>query len=88
MSKKKILLVRSTPNDLDINGYNVQQVGLGKVFCDMGYDSKKMVLLARSLFFMKIMASRLLALKNLENGSLGGVLIWKLHRRSSLHNMI
>lgn len=38
MSKKKILLVRSTPNDLDINGYNVQQVGLGKVFCDMGYD--------------------------------------------------
>ena len=36
--KKKILLVRATPNDLDINGYNVQQVGLGKVFVKMGYD--------------------------------------------------
>lgn len=35
---KKILLVRATPNDLDINGYNVQQVGLGKVFVKMGYD--------------------------------------------------
>lgn len=35
---RKILLVRATPNDLDINGYNVQQVGLGKAFCDMGYN--------------------------------------------------
>lgn len=35
---KKILLVRSTPNDIDINGYNVQQVGLGKAFVDLGYD--------------------------------------------------
>lgn len=35
---KKILLIRATPNDLDINGYNVQQVGLGKVFVQMGYD--------------------------------------------------
>lgn len=36
--KKKILLVRSTPNDIDINAYNVQQVGLGKQFCHLGYD--------------------------------------------------
>ena len=36
--KKKILLVRSTPNDIDINGYNVQQVGLGRAFVDLGYD--------------------------------------------------
>lgn len=35
---KRLLLVRSTPNDIDINGYNVQQVGLGKAFVDMGYD--------------------------------------------------
>ena len=35
---KRILLVRSTPNDIDINGYNVQQVGLGKAFVDMGYN--------------------------------------------------
>ena len=38
MKSKKILLVRSTPNDIDINGYNVQQVGLGKAFVDMGYS--------------------------------------------------
>ena len=35
---KRILLVRSTANDIDINGYNVQQVGLGKAFVDMGYN--------------------------------------------------
>lgn len=35
---KKVLLVRSTPNDLDINGYNVQQVGIGKCFVNKGYD--------------------------------------------------
>lgn len=35
---KRILLVRATPNDIDINGYNVQQVGLGKAFVDLGYD--------------------------------------------------
>ncbi len=35
---KKILLVRATPNDLDINGYNVQQIGIGKVFVKLGYD--------------------------------------------------
>ncbi len=35
---KKILLIRSTANDLDINSYNVQQLGIGRAFCDMGYD--------------------------------------------------
>lgn len=35
---KKILLIRATPNDLDINGYNVQQLGLGKDFVRLGYD--------------------------------------------------
>lgn len=34
----KILLVRSTPGDLNIGGYNVQQIGLGKAFVDMGYN--------------------------------------------------
>lgn len=38
MRNKRILLVRSTPNDIDIKGYNVQQVGLGKAFVNMGYD--------------------------------------------------
>jgi glycosyltransferase involved in cell wall biosynthesis len=35
---KRILLVRSTHGDLNISGYNVQQIGLGKAFVDMGYD--------------------------------------------------
>ena len=35
---KRILLVRSTPIDIDIKGYNVQQVGLGKAFVELGYD--------------------------------------------------
>lgn len=35
---KKVLLVRATPNDLDINGYNVQQVGIGKTFVNKGCD--------------------------------------------------
>lgn len=38
MKKGKILLVRATPGDLDIKGYNVQQLGLGKAFCHLGYD--------------------------------------------------
>lgn len=38
MKKGKILLVRATPGDLDINAYNVQQLGLGKAFCHLGYD--------------------------------------------------
>lgn len=35
---KKVLLIRSTPNDIDINAYNVQQVGIGKAFCDKGFN--------------------------------------------------
>lgn len=35
---KRILLIRATPNDLDIKGYNVQQLGLGKEFVRLGYD--------------------------------------------------
>lgn len=35
---KKILLVRSTAVDININDYNVQQIGLGKAFVEMGYD--------------------------------------------------
>ncbi len=35
---KRILLVRSTHGDLDIKGYNVQQLGLGKAFVDLGYN--------------------------------------------------
>ncbi len=38
MKRKRILLVRSTPNDLDVDGYNVQQLGLGKAFVNLGYD--------------------------------------------------
>ncbi len=38
MKKGKILLVRSAPYDLDISTYNVQEVGLGKAFCELGYD--------------------------------------------------
>lgn len=38
MKKKRILLVRATPTDLDIKAYNVQQLGLGKAFCHLGYD--------------------------------------------------
>lgn len=36
--KGKILLVRSAPYDLNVNTYNVQEVGLGKAFCELGYD--------------------------------------------------
>lgn len=35
---KNILLVRATPNDLDINSYNVQQVGIGKSLVNKGYN--------------------------------------------------
>lgn len=35
---KKILYVRSAPYDVDINGYNIQEIGLGKAFCELGYD--------------------------------------------------
>ena len=36
--KKKILMVRSNPYDFNPNSYNVQEVGLGKAFCHLGYD--------------------------------------------------
>ncbi len=37
---KNVLLVRSTPNDLDIEAYNVQQIGIGRCFVDkkINYD--------------------------------------------------
>lgn len=35
---KKVLYVRSAPYDLDINTYNIQEIGLGKAFCEIGYD--------------------------------------------------
>lgn len=38
ISMKQILLVRATPNDLDINAYNVQQVGIGKSLVNKGYN--------------------------------------------------
>lgn len=34
----KILFVRSTPYDEDLNGYNVQGAGIAKAFCRLGYD--------------------------------------------------
>ena len=35
---KKILYVRTGPYDLNINSYNVQEVGLAKAFCRLGYN--------------------------------------------------
>ncbi len=34
----KILFIRSTPYDEDLNGYNVQGVGIAKAFCTLGHD--------------------------------------------------
>ena len=34
----KILIVRSAPFDANPKGYNVQEMGLSKALCDMGYD--------------------------------------------------
>lgn len=34
----KVLLVRNTPYDTDPNTYNVQEIGIGKAFCRLGYD--------------------------------------------------
>lgn len=34
----KVLFVRSTPYDEDLNGYNVQGAGIAKAFCKLGYD--------------------------------------------------
>lgn len=38
MANKKILLIRNTPYDADFSTYNIQEVGLGKAFCRLGYD--------------------------------------------------
>lgn len=35
---KKILLLRFTPYDSNPNSYNIQEVGIGKAFCRMGFD--------------------------------------------------
>lgn len=35
---KKILMVRPAPWDSDFKAYNIQEVGLGKAFCRLGYD--------------------------------------------------
>lgn len=36
--KKKILLLRSTPYDPNLKGYNIQEIGIGRAFCRLGYD--------------------------------------------------
>ena len=36
--RKKVLLVRTMPYDFDPNSYNVQEIGIGKAFCRLGYD--------------------------------------------------
>ncbi len=38
MRKGKILYVRSGPYELSFDSYNLQEVGLGKAFCSLGYD--------------------------------------------------
>ena len=38
MTNKKILYVRSAPYKVNISGYNLQEIGLGKAFCNLGYD--------------------------------------------------
>ena len=35
---KKILVMRFTPYDSDFSSYNIQEVGLGKAFCRLGYN--------------------------------------------------
>ena len=34
----KILFVRTASNEINLNQYNLQGVGLGKAFVDLGYD--------------------------------------------------
>ena len=34
----KVLLVRNTPYDANPNTYNIQEIGIGKAFCRLGYD--------------------------------------------------
>lgn len=36
--KKKILLIRNTPYDASPSSYNIQEIGIGKAFCRLGYD--------------------------------------------------
>lgn len=36
--KKKILLIRNTPYDANPSNYNIQEIGIGKAFCRLGYD--------------------------------------------------
>ena len=36
--KKKVLVLRTMPYDFDPNSYNVQEIGIGKAFCKLGYD--------------------------------------------------
>ena len=38
MKKGKILYIRNAPFDINPNSYNVQEMGLGKAFCKLGYD--------------------------------------------------
>ncbi|NLL92680.1 MAG: glycosyltransferase family 4 protein [Clostridiales bacterium] len=35
---KKVLLIRTMPYDFDPTSYNVQEIGIGKAFCKLGYD--------------------------------------------------
>lgn len=35
---KKVLVLRFSPYDSNPNSYNIQEVGIGKAFCRMGYD--------------------------------------------------
>lgn len=35
---KKVLVVRTTPYNEDINSYNVQSIGIAKAICRLGYD--------------------------------------------------
>ena len=35
---KRILYIRLAPYILSFDNYNLQEVGLGKAFCKMGYD--------------------------------------------------
>lgn len=38
MGKLRVLMVRSNPYDFDPHSYNVQEIGIGKALCDLGYD--------------------------------------------------
>lgn len=35
---KKILLARNTPHYIPVKSYNIQEMGIGKAFCRLGYD--------------------------------------------------